>query len=323
MHARRDWDDIWAAHRRVLRRRAGLRRSGAAPPPEHRDVSHERLRCSAWPPSTSTRREFRGRKLVVISNLARADPRALARPQPHPEARVPHLPRDAPAIPAAAYLLVLRHASATRATCCCRATSATFWPRYESRRRSRARRSSTSSRRRSTARLAAGARGGGALRAEAPARHGRAAGPGTRTPNRSWNSSRAPIRACRRRHAGLPVPADAVELAQPRPESPAAPATPPRDALTAGSFSRDISDHDGHARQTTSRCSCGCWPRSARARFIGYERSFHGRPAGLRTHVLVCLASSAAHAGHRVRRPLGAHAGRSRVSIPRAWPRAS
>jgi putative Mg2+ transporter-C (MgtC) family protein len=26
--------------------------------------------------------------------------------------------------------------------------------------------------------------------------------------------------------------------------------------------------------------------------FIGYERSFHGRPAGLRTHVLVCLASS-------------------------------
>ena len=25
---------------------------------------------------------------------------------------------------------------------------------------------------------------------------------------------------------------------------------------------------------------------------IGYERSFHGRPAGLRTHVLVCLASS-------------------------------
>jgi putative Mg2+ transporter-C (MgtC) family protein len=26
--------------------------------------------------------------------------------------------------------------------------------------------------------------------------------------------------------------------------------------------------------------------------FIGYERSFHGRPAGLRTHVLVCLASA-------------------------------
>jgi len=25
---------------------------------------------------------------------------------------------------------------------------------------------------------------------------------------------------------------------------------------------------------------------------IGYERSFHGRPAGLRTHVLVCLASA-------------------------------
>ncbi|HET7809424.1 MAG TPA: MgtC/SapB family protein [Steroidobacteraceae bacterium] len=25
---------------------------------------------------------------------------------------------------------------------------------------------------------------------------------------------------------------------------------------------------------------------------IGYERSFHGRPAGLRTHVLVCMASS-------------------------------
>src|SRR5688572_33401569 len=25
---------------------------------------------------------------------------------------------------------------------------------------------------------------------------------------------------------------------------------------------------------------------------IGYERAFHGRPAGLRTHVLVCLASS-------------------------------
>ncbi len=25
---------------------------------------------------------------------------------------------------------------------------------------------------------------------------------------------------------------------------------------------------------------------------IGYERSFHGRPAGLRTHVLVCVASS-------------------------------
>jgi putative Mg2+ transporter-C (MgtC) family protein len=25
---------------------------------------------------------------------------------------------------------------------------------------------------------------------------------------------------------------------------------------------------------------------------VGYERSFHGRPAGLRTHVLVCLASS-------------------------------
>ena len=43
---------------------------------------------------------------------------------------------------------------------------------------------------------------------------------------------------------------------------------------------------------TTSRCCCGCWPRSAPARCIGYERSFHGRPAGLRTHVLVCLASS-------------------------------
>lgn len=27
--------------------------------------------------------------------------------------------------------------------------------------------------------------------------------------------------------------------------------------------------------------------------FIGYERSFHGRPAGLRTHVLVCMASAA------------------------------
>jgi putative Mg2+ transporter-C (MgtC) family protein len=26
--------------------------------------------------------------------------------------------------------------------------------------------------------------------------------------------------------------------------------------------------------------------------FIGYERSFHGRPAGLRTHALVCLASA-------------------------------
>src|SRR5690349_5669235 len=26
---------------------------------------------------------------------------------------------------------------------------------------------------------------------------------------------------------------------------------------------------------------------------IGYERSFHGRPAGLRTHVLVCMASAA------------------------------
>jgi len=26
--------------------------------------------------------------------------------------------------------------------------------------------------------------------------------------------------------------------------------------------------------------------------FIGYERSYHGRPAGLRTHVLVCLASA-------------------------------
>ena len=25
---------------------------------------------------------------------------------------------------------------------------------------------------------------------------------------------------------------------------------------------------------------------------IGYERSFHGRPAGLRTHVLVCLGST-------------------------------
>ena len=25
---------------------------------------------------------------------------------------------------------------------------------------------------------------------------------------------------------------------------------------------------------------------------IGYERSFHGRPAGLRTHVLVCMASA-------------------------------
>ena len=25
---------------------------------------------------------------------------------------------------------------------------------------------------------------------------------------------------------------------------------------------------------------------------IGYERSFHGRTAGLRTHVLVCLASA-------------------------------
>src|SRR5690242_21181174 len=26
--------------------------------------------------------------------------------------------------------------------------------------------------------------------------------------------------------------------------------------------------------------------------FIGYERSYHGRPAGFRTHALVCLASS-------------------------------
>src|SRR5688500_16679857 len=40
--------------------------------------------------------------------------------------------------------------------------------------------------------------------------------------------------------------------------------------------------------------------------FIGYERSFHGRPAGLRTHVLVCLASSllmlvTVYEDHRVR----------------------
>lgn len=26
---------------------------------------------------------------------------------------------------------------------------------------------------------------------------------------------------------------------------------------------------------------------------IGFERSFHGRPAGFRTHALVCVASSA------------------------------
>jgi putative Mg2+ transporter-C (MgtC) family protein len=39
---------------------------------------------------------------------------------------------------------------------------------------------------------------------------------------------------------------------------------------------------------------------------IGYERSFHGRPAGLRTHVLVCLASAVlmlvtVYEGHWVR----------------------
>ena len=37
---------------------------------------------------------------------------------------------------------------------------------------------------------------------------------------------------------------------------------------------------------------------------IGLERSHRGRPAGFRTHALVCLASSSADAGDRVRRPL-------------------
>ena len=36
-----------------------------------------------------------------------------------------------------------------------------------------------------------------------------------------------------RRHAGLPLPADGIELVQRRPEGVSAPATPPRDALTS------------------------------------------------------------------------------------------
>ena len=56
---------------------------------------------------------------------------------------------------------------------------------------------------------------------------------------------------------------------------------------------------------------------------IGVERSFHGRPAGFRTHTLVALASSMLMlitlyqgSGSPPRR-------RSSASIRRAWPRGS
>jgi uncharacterized membrane protein YhiD involved in acid resistance len=56
--------------------------------------------------------------------------------------------------------------------------------------------------------------------------------------------------------------------------------------------------------------------------FIGYERSFHGRPAGLRTHVLVCLASSCS-CWSLCMRTTGCAPRACRASTPRAWPRAS
>ena len=209
------------ADRRVLRRRAGLRRGGAAPAPAHRDVSHERFaarhgghRCL---PGRIPRPEA-GRD----RHLARAHPRGVARPQSPAEARRPHLPRDPPAISAAAYLLVLRYPQLQELP----AVAAQFPPvlaaARRSRRRSRARAHRPAGDADLWAGVASGARGRGAIRAEAPAIHGRAAGPGAglRPGTGILRARQSGTR--RRRHADLPVPADPLELAQPRPEGAAA-----------------------------------------------------------------------------------------------------
>ncbi len=81
-------------------------------------------------------------------------------------------------------------------------------------------------------RVATRARRGGSVRNEASAANHRATDPrfGQRTgaglfrPRQPWSRLR--------RHAGLPVPADSIELAQPCPESLPAFPTPPRDTLT-------------------------------------------------------------------------------------------
>ena len=57
---------------------------------------------------------------------------------------------------------------------------------------------------------------------------------------------------------------------------------------------------------------------------VGYERSYHGRPAGLRTHALVCTASSLLMLVTVYTRPIGS--GRPQIrsgSILQKWLRVS
>ena len=126
---------------------------------------------------------------------ARAAPRELARPEPAAEAGLAHLPRRAPAPPAAAYLLVLRHFQLQELP-----AAAAQFPRLLAALR-RADAGTGSGAHRSAGHASrTGPPGGrraarGALGPEAHARHRGTAGPRRPDSDPTWSFSRAPTRA--------------------------------------------------------------------------------------------------------------------------------